>query len=81
MTSYNDAAVDATVEAVRHERDFAGRVASVLSAAAAELGSTHALISGRLGAWEADLVHRLVGGTVGYDDEYLTDYRRTRPTA
>jgi hypothetical protein len=61
---YTANAVDAVLEAVEHEHDFSGWLAGVLATAAAELGSTHALIAGRPGSWEADLVHRMVGGTV-----------------
>ena len=76
--SYSERAVDAVLEAVEDEHDFGGWLAGVLAAAAAELGATSTLTAGRPGSWEADLVHRLVGGTVGYDDEHLADYRRRR---
>ena len=33
--------------------------------------TSDALIEGRPGSWEADLVDRLVKGTVGYDEQYL----------
>jgi hypothetical protein len=65
----------AVLEAARSEHDFGGWLAHVLAAAAAELGSTDALTVGRPGSWEADLVQRLVKGTVGWDDEYLTDHK------
>ena len=74
--SYTDRATTAVIEAVRQEHDFGGWLAAVLATAAAELGSTAALIAGRPGSWEADLVQQLVSGTVGWDDEYLSDYRR-----
>jgi hypothetical protein len=74
--TYTDAATDAIVSAVGTEHDFGGWLGQVLGHAAAELGSIHALTAGRPGSWEADLVHRLVGGTVGYDGEFLDDYRR-----
>jgi hypothetical protein len=48
----------------------------VLAAVAAALGSSDALTQGRPGSWEADLVDRLVKGTVGYGDEDLARYRR-----
>ena len=67
---------DAVLDAVRAEHHFGGWLADVLAAAAAELGSTDALTAGRPGSWEADLVQRLVKGTVGWDDEYLADHRR-----
>lgn len=74
--SHTDRAATAVIEAVREEHDFGGWLAGVLATAAAEVGSTAALVAGRPGSWEADLVQRLVCGTVGWDDEYLSDYRR-----
>ena len=62
-----------------HEHDFGGWHADIVARAAADLGSTEALTSGRPGSWEADLVERLVKGTVGWSDDYLTDYRRHTP--
>jgi hypothetical protein len=76
--SYTDRAADAVLEAAKAEHDFAGWLAGVLAAAAAELGSTAALTSGRPGSWEADLVQQLVKGTVGWDDNDLDIYRRRR---
>jgi len=61
--SYTDRAAIAVVEAVREEHDFGGWLAGVLARAAAELGST------------AALVEQLVRGTVGSEDEHLSDYR------
>jgi hypothetical protein len=46
----------------------------VLSSVAAELGSTDALVKGRPGSWEAELVLSLVHGTVGWGDEFLANY-------
>jgi hypothetical protein len=46
-----------------------------LSSAAAEPGSSDALIAGRPGSWEADRVRQLVKGTVGWDDDYLAEYK------
>jgi hypothetical protein len=74
--TYTVAAVEAVTAAVRAEHDFAGWLAGVLAAAAAALGSSDALTQGRPGSWEADLVDRLVKGTVGYGDEDLAGYRR-----
>lgn len=68
---YTERAAAAVVEAAQVEHDFGGWLASVLAAAAAELGSSRALIARRPGSWEADLVIQLVCGTVGWDDEYL----------
>jgi hypothetical protein len=73
---HTDAAVDAVLAAVAAPPRFAEWLAHVLAAAAAELGSTAALTADRPGSWESDLVDRLVRGTVGHNDEYLSDYRR-----
>ena len=73
--NYTVGAAQAVLEAARSEHDFGGWLAHVLAAAAAELGSTDALTAGRPGSWEADLVQRLVKGTVGWDDEYLADHK------
>lgn len=59
----------------RTEHDFAGWLAGVLAGVPAELGSSDALTTGRPGSWEAELVQQLTKGTVGWDDEYLADYR------
>ena len=75
--SYTDGAAMAVIEAVREEHDFGGWLAGVLATAAAELGSTAALIATRPGSWEAVLVQQLVRGTVGWDDEYLSGYRKS----
>jgi hypothetical protein len=74
--SYTARAGQAVLEAARSEHDFGGWLAHVLAAAAAELGSTDALTAGRPGSWEAELVQRLVKGTVGWGDEYLGDYKQ-----
>lgn len=71
MTDYTDRTVRAVLAAARTEHDFAGWLAHVLAAVAGQLGSSDALTYGRPGSWEADLVDRLVKGTVGYADEYL----------
>ena len=63
--SYTDRATSAVVEAIREEHDFSGWLAQILATAAAELGSTAALTTGRPGSWEANLVQQLVRGTVG----------------
>jgi len=74
--SYTGRAAMAAVEAVRGERDFGAWLAGVLATAAAEVGSTAALVADRPGSWEAGLVQQLVCGTVGWDDEHLSDYRK-----
>ncbi len=66
---------DALLAIARQHGDFAGRLAAILASVAAELGSSAALVAGRPGSWEADLVLRLVRGTAGYDDEDLGRYR------
>jgi hypothetical protein len=55
--------------------DFADFLAGVLAAVAANIGGSWRLTAGRPGSWEADLVHRLIAGTVGHDDEYLWEHR------
>jgi len=69
-----DAAVVVLLAACEGEPDFAGWLADVLARVAARLGSSHALIQGRPGSWEADLVLRLVWGTAGEDDADLARY-------
>jgi hypothetical protein len=64
----------AVLAAARPEHDFAGRLAAALAQVARELGSSGAITAGRPGSWEADLVRQLIKGTVGYDDEFLTDH-------
>ena len=71
--SHTARARHAVLEAARSEQDFGDWLAHVLAAAAAELGSTDALTAGRPGSREADLVQRLVKGTVGWDDQYLSE--------
>jgi len=76
---YTQEATAAILAAVSEQHDFGGWLAGVLSSAAAELGSSDALIAGRPGSWEADLVRQLVKGTVGWDDDYLADYQEPLP--
>jgi hypothetical protein len=76
--SYTERAAEAILEAAREEHDFGGWLAEVLATAAAELGGTAELTRGRPGSWEAELVQRLVRGTVGWDDDYLADYAKER---
>lgn len=72
--NYSREAHAAILAAVRTEHDFGGWLAEVLATVSADLGSSEALIAGRPGSWEADLVRQLVKGTVGWDDDYLADY-------
>jgi hypothetical protein len=73
--THTASALAAILEAARDAHDFAGWLAHVLAAAAAELGSSAALTAGRPGSWESELVHQLVTGTVGPSDEYLADFQ------
>lgn len=74
-----DPAFRALLDAARREHDFPGWLAGVLANVAAELGSVDALTEGRPGSWEADLVDKLVRGTV--DPVGLDAYRHTPPDA
>jgi hypothetical protein len=76
---YTHDARNAILAAVREQHDFAGWLASVLSAVAADLGSSDALIAGRPGSWEADLIRQLVKGTIGWADDYRADYKEPLP--
>ena len=75
-SDYEHDAITALTAMAREEGyDFPGRVAHVLAAVAAELGSSDALIASRPGSWEASFIDRLVKGTVGWDDEYLAGHK------
>ena len=78
-SDYATNACRAILQAARAEHDFGGWLVGVLASVSAQLGSTDALTAGRPGSWEADLVQQLVKGTVGYDDDYLADYRESLP--
>ncbi len=65
----------AILRAVRHQHDFGGWLAGVLASVSADPGSPFTLTAQRPGSWKADLVQQLVKGTVGYDDDYLTDFK------
>jgi hypothetical protein len=73
--AYTKVAHAAILAAARAEHDFGGWLAGVLASIAAELGSTEALTTGRPGSLGASLVQQLVKGTVGWDDDYLQEYR------
>ena len=66
--------------AAEHEEqvDFAGELSQILAAVASNLGGTEALVAGRPGSWEADLVARFLTGTVGPDEADLA-WHRTEP--
>jgi hypothetical protein len=79
-TGAEDAAVVATlVKAATCGLDFGGWLAGVLATAAAQLGSTEALLASRPGSWESAAIREFLHSTVGYDDEHLMDYRRVTP--
>ena len=75
---YTKEAHAAILAAVRDQHDFGGWLAGVLASVSADLGSTDAVIAGRPGSWESDLIRQLVKGTVGWEDDYLADYRSPR---
>ena len=75
---YTGRAVSAVLAAARAEHDFAGWLAGVLTAVAARVGSSDALIAGRPGSREASLAGQLVKGAVGWNDEYLAGYKPRR---
>lgn len=79
-TDPTTAATDAVLAVARADGDVAEFVAIVLAQAAAELGSTEALLAGRSGSWEASHVRDLMAGTVGPADEHLADYLRGTAT-
>jgi hypothetical protein len=76
---YTKEAHAAILAAVHDQHDFGGWLAGVLASVASDLGSTDALIAGRPGSWEADVVRQLVKGIVGWDDDYLADYKAPLP--
>ena len=55
--------------------DFGEIVCRVVTAVAANLGGTEALLSGRPGSWEADCVRQIVRSTVGDDERELMRHR------
>jgi hypothetical protein len=64
------------VESSRRESvDWAEFVALVVAGVAANVGGIETVLAGRSGSWEADLVRRLLVGTVGEDEQYLMEHR------
>lgn len=63
-----------TVEVDDDGPDGGELVANVCAAVAERHGSSSWLVAGRPGSWEADLLDRLVKGTVGWHDEYLAEH-------
>jgi hypothetical protein len=66
-----EAATPAVLAVIAHGTDVAEWLAGVLAIAAAQLGSVDAVTENRPGSWEADLVHRLVAGTVGLEENLV----------
>ena len=58
--------------------DWAEFVTKALAGAAANVGSTTQILSGRPGSWEADRIRETLVSTVGPDDEHLLPHR-TQP--
>jgi transcriptional regulator with XRE-family HTH domain len=55
--------------------DWAEFVTKALAGAAANVGSTTTILSGRPGSWEAARVREVLESTVGPDDEHLLEHR------
>lgn len=75
--SYTQEAHIAFLMALHDEPDFSQWLTKTLCAVAADLGSSNVLTGSQPDSWEAECVHQLVKGTVGYDDNWLDDYKRT----
>lgn len=58
--------------------DFAEAACRVITAVAANAGGVEALLAGRPGSWEADLVRQIVRGTAGEGERELM-HHRTEP--
>jgi len=56
------------VEARRAKLDLGELLVCALHAAASQLSSVEALVAGRPGSWEADIVRRLASAPVGSED-------------
>jgi hypothetical protein len=59
----------------REQADWAEFVALAVAGAAANVGGVEAVLAGRSGSWEADLVRQLLAGTVGPEEQYLLAHR------
>jgi hypothetical protein len=59
----------------RSQADFAEFVTRAVAGAAANIGSVELALAGRPGSWEADKVRDMLHATVGYDEQYLLEYR------
>lgn len=75
--SYTEDAHIAFLMALRDEPDFPGWFTRVLCAVAADLGSSDVLTGSHPDSWEAECIKQHVKGTVGYDDNWLDDYKRS----
>jgi hypothetical protein len=71
------AAADLVAAMARAGVDVGEWLSLVLAEAAADLGSTEALVAARPGSWESSALLQLVRGRVGWDDDDLPAYRRT----
>src|SRR6266545_2832384 len=59
----------------QQQADFAEFVTHAVAGAAANLGGIEHVLAGRPGSWEADKVRDMLHSTVGYDEQYLDEYR------
>lgn len=78
---YTRPAVRAILAAHAAGEDVAAFTAEVLCRAAAQLGSTEAVLHNRSGSWEADAARQLMNGTVGYANEDLHMYWKDADSA
>ncbi len=60
---------------VTDRADWAEFVSLAVAGAAANIGGIEAILAGRPGSWEADLVRNLLTSTVGCDEQYLLEHR------
>jgi hypothetical protein len=67
-------------DAARSTGDFAEFVTLAVAGAAANVGGIEQALAGRPGSWEAHYVREMLTSTVGYDEEYLLEFR-TEPLA
>ncbi|MFK4298582.1 hypothetical protein ABH924_003753 [Arthrobacter sp. GAS37] len=70
-----DQAIEVMTALFRETHDYSEAVTIVLASVAANAGSSYALISGRPGSWESDVLSQLLGSTVSPDDDALMQYR------
>jgi hypothetical protein len=67
LQRHHEALVEVLQAAHRDGVEMAGLVAEALGEVARSLpGDTEALLAQRPGSWEADLIRRLVNGTIGW---------------